>query len=314
VVDTELGTGRIVVVFKKLECSEWEIVQGRGVMRTCCIFSDDGGRSWHGESDITAQVHRPYLPGCAELCPAAARPENAADDWRIQVPTLGHAIQLRGGPAAPTVRGRILHIGSRTQGDDSVFDSVNYAFWSDDLGVTWQIGAAITVRWDGAPARGLNEATAVESADGRVLVNSRNYRERAPVRQRAVTAGAWNTAGQIVFGPARHDGALVEPAVQGSLLRCTWPDAPGGDGRSRILFANPANAFARTHMTVRLSYDGGETWPVARLIDSGPSAYSDLVMQGDGQIGLLYERGNAGGIVYASFPLAWLSEGDDDDE
>ncbi|MCB0052424.1 MAG: exo-alpha-sialidase, partial [Caldilinea sp.] len=75
VVDTVRGTGRIVLVFKKLESSEWEIAQGRGVMRTSCIFSDDHGQSWHGERDITAQVHRPQPP----------------DNWRIQVPTLGHA-------------------------------------------------------------------------------------------------------------------------------------------------------------------------------------------------------------------------------
>ena len=117
--------------------------------------------------------------------------------------------------------------------------------------------------------------------------------------------------GRITFGPARHDSTLVEPAVQASLLRYSWPGHPGAGGRSRILFANPAHAFARTNMTVRLSYDEGATWPVAKVIDAGPSAYSDLVVQADGDIGLLYERGNAGGIFYAAFSLAWLTDGQD---
>ncbi len=118
-------------------------------------------------------------------------------------------------------------------------------------------------------------------------------------------------ADRLVFGPARHDATLVEPTVQASLLRYTWPDDPGAGGRSRILFANPAHTTARVNLTVRLSYDEGETWPVARVVDPGPAAYSDLVVQADGAIGLLYERGNAGGIVYASFTLAWLTDGKD---
>lgn len=295
VVDTVRGTGRIVLVFKTLECSEWEIAQGRGVMRTLCLFSDDHGQSWREERDITAQVHRPQAPY----------------NWRIQVPTLGHAIQLRGAPAIPATRGRLLYIGSRTLAGDSVFGGMNYAFWSDDLGESWQIGDFITTREDGTPARGLNEATAVDLIDGCVLVNSRNYQDDRPVRARAVTRGCFDGDGRLVFGPARHDATLIEPAVQASLLRYTWPDDPGAGGRSRILFANPAHTAARVNLTVRLSYDEGETWPIAKVIDPGPAAYSDLVVQADGGIGLLYERGNAGGIVYAGFTLEWLTGGKD---
>jgi hypothetical protein len=132
VVDTVHGTGRIVLLVKKLEHSEWEIAQGRGVMRTCCLFSDDHGRSWHGERDITGQVHRPYQPSYEFICPPAAWPENREHDWRIQVPTLGHALQLRGlaanGDANPATRGRLFHVGSRTRAGESVFAGMNYAF------------------------------------------------------------------------------------------------------------------------------------------------------------------------------------------
>ena len=265
-------------------------------MRTVCIVSDDHGKNWHGEHDITPQVHRPY----------------PADDWRIQVPTLGHALQLRGAPACPATRGRIFHVGSRTRSGDSVFASMNYGFWSDDLGASWQLGDFITTRVDGSPARGLNEATAVELADGRGLVNSRNYQQDRPVGCRAVSVGAFDVSGDhIAFAPTVHDHTLVEPAVQASMLRYTWPDDPGAGGRSRILFANPAHPHARVNLTVRLSYDEGATWPIAKVIDPGPAAYSDLVVQADGGVGLLYERGNTGGIVYASFTLTWLTDGQD---
>ncbi len=84
---------------------------------------------------------------------------------------------------------------------------------------------------------------------------------------------------------------------------------PGG--RSRLLFSNPAHPRARRRLTVRLSYDEGQTWPVSRVVDPGPSAYSDLVLQADRWIGVLYERGNQGGLWYVNFSLDWLTHGQD---
>ena len=59
-------------------------------------------------------------------------------------------------------------------------------------------------------------------------------------------------------------------------------------------------------MTVRASYDEGRTWPVSKLIDAGPSAYSCLTRLPNGNIGLLYERGNYQDLVFKSFSLDWL--------
>ena len=242
-------------------------------------------------------------------------PQNCEHDWRIQVPTLGHALQLRGTAACPAIRGRIFHAGSRTRGADSVFAGMNYAFWSDDLGASWQIGDFIKTRGDGTPARGLNEATAVELTDGRVLVNSRNYQQERPVGCRAVSVGTFDATGDnITFAPAMHDQTLIEPAVQASLLRFTWPDQPGACGRSRILFANPAHPHARVNLTVRLSYDEGATWPVKRLIHAGPSSYSILVQLSNGDIGILFEGGEKHRrewIRFARFSMAWLTGGED---
>jgi len=63
-------------------------------------------------------------------------------------------------------------------------------------------------------------------------------------------------------------------------------------------------------MTVRLSRDGGRTWPVARLLHEGPAAYSSLAVLRDKTIGLLYERGEAQPyerIAFARFNLRWLT-------
>src|SRR5262249_52825174 len=101
-----------------------------------------------------------------------------------------------------------------------------------------------------------------------------------------------------------EDPALIEPACQGSIVR---------DEKGRILFANPAST-KRERLTVRLSEDAAKTWPAARRLWDGPAAYSCLAVLPDGSVGCLYERGEKNpyeSIVFARFPLAWLSEGRD---
>ena len=274
----DAATGRIVVLYNKAEVSEWLLARGQGRSRICRVISDDHGLTWGDDTDISAQVQR------------------SADDWRVQRPTLGHAIQLR----HPARRGRLLHAGLFTQGDRSVFQSQNYVFWSDDSGDSWQIGGVV-------PRVGLNEATVVELEDGDLLVNSRAYHDERPEGVRAVTRGHFEADGRLTFGPTRLDAALTDPAVQASLLRYSWADDMQAGSKGRILFSNPAHPHARINLTVRLSEDDGQTWPVARVVDPGPSAYSDMVVQADGRVGLLYERGNQGGIDYVSFTIDWLS-------
>ena len=63
-------------------------------------------------------------------------------------------------------------------------------------------------------------------------------------------------------------------------------------------------------MTVRASFDEGKTWPVAKLLNSGPSAYSDLAVLANGEIACLYEGGTDYDVQYmmfASFPLDSLT-------
>jgi hypothetical protein len=59
-------------------------------------------------------------------------------------------------------------------------------------------------------------------------------------------------------------------------------------------------------MTIRLSQDGGQAWPVARLLYPGSSAYSCLTTLPDGSIGLLFERDNYTRITFARVEEGWL--------
>jgi sialidase-1 len=177
----------------------------------------------------------------------------------------------------------------------------SHVLYSDDGGATWQLG--------GHTDEGTNESAVVESADGWLYLNSRNKRhEGSGGNQRVVS---WSGDGGLSFGPGVHDAALPEPICQASVCRYSWPS----DGeQGRVLFANPADRMARDRLTVRLSYDECRTWPVERCLHEGPAAYSDLCVTAEGEIGCLYERGDAGPyerVTFARFNLAWLTRGRD---
>lgn len=50
----------------------------------------------------------------------------------------------------------------------------------------------------------------------------------------------------------------------------------------------------------------GRSWPVSFLVDKGDASYSDLVNINSGKIGLIYEKGSDGGIIYTSISLKTL--------
>ena len=87
-----------------------------------------------------------------------------------------------------------------------------------------------------------------------------------------------------------------------------------GYEKNRLLFSGPASSISRVNMTVRVSYDEADTWPVAKTINPGGSAYSCLTVMKDGTIGLLYENGKripCERISFARFNLEWLTDGKD---
>ncbi len=101
----------------------------------------------------------------------------------------------------------------------------------------------------------------------------------------------------------RFDPVLIEPICQGSILSLA---PPVDHAKPWLLFSNPASADSRTHMTVRVSDDGGETWPVSKLIHAGGSAYSDMVRLEEHEVGCLYEKDGYKRITLARLSLEWL--------
>jgi sialidase-1 len=61
------------------------------------------------------------------------------------------------------------------------------------------------------------------------------------------------------------------------------------DGRRALFFSNPNSKQRREKMTVRMSLDGGQTWPRSILLDQKGGAYSSLAMVDEKTLGILYE-------------------------
>jgi sialidase-1 len=159
----------------------------------------------------------------------------------------------------------------------------SHAIYSDDHGKTWKSGAATDSH--------MNECAVAERQDGSLLMNMRSYRGKG---QRAT---AVSTDGGETWAPCVDEPALPDPVCQGSLIRGT---------DKTLLFSNAADPKRRVNLTVRMSSDDGKTWPVAKTICKGPSAYSALAQLADGTILLAYERGPYREIVLARIDPTWL--------
>lgn len=227
-----------------------------------------------------------------------SRLDLAPNAWGLRGSTHGSGpgIQLRYSPYA----GRLV-MPARAWAQP-IFDlrrfTHNCVIYSDDGGVTWQTGGLVQA--------GTGEGTVVETIGGALYMNSRTY-HRTGRRMTALSCD-----GGASFTQFGWDAALSEPESSGcnaSLVR--YGDALS-ERKPCVLFSHIGSTQQRERMTVRASYDECQSWPVGRLINAGPSAYSSLGVTPQGTILCFYERGDAGPyekITAARFNLAWVESG-----
>jgi sialidase-1 len=249
-----------------------------------CFYqrSDDEGETFSAPVEITSAFER-------------FRPDY---DWKVLATGPGHGIQLSSGRLLVPVW---LSTG---KGQTSHRPSAVSVVYSDDHGKTWDRGDIVVA--DPNPANP-SETSAVELADGRVMLNIRHESEP---RLRGVSISPDGVKG---WSKMRFDEALPDPVCFGSLLRLTG--RPDGE-QKRILFVNLNNPTGRQrrNLTLKLSEDEGATWPISRSIEPGTSGYADLAVGPDGMISCFYERGAAGkettglpSLSLARFNLEWLA-------
>jgi hypothetical protein len=74
-------------------------------------------------------------------------------------------------------------------------------------------------------------------------------------------------------------------------------------GKDLLIFSNPNSTKNRNNITIKISEDGGNTWPHELLIDEGYSwGYSCLSMIDKETVGILYE-GSAVHMAFQRIPL-----------
>jgi sialidase-1 len=204
----------------------------------------------------------------------------------------GPGIQLRYSPYA----GRIV-MPARVW-TQPIFDlrrfTHNCVIYSDDGGATWQTSGLVQA--------GTGEGTLVETIGGAIYLNSRTY-HRTGWRMTAQSCDGGET-----FASFGWDASLSDPQPSG----CNASSVRFGDALTErkpcVLFSNPAST-KREAMTLAVSYDECQSWPVRRLINAGPSAYSSLGVTPQGTILCFYERGDQGPyekMTVARFNLAWI--------
>ncbi len=207
-------------------------------------------------------------------------------------------------------------------GNGTEFWHLHYtnAIYSDDGGKTWQASEPF-------PVYGTGEAAIAELSDGTLYYNSRRHKstdEQSPRwRYTALSRDGGHTWEDAKISDVLPDGnqhsdyglmaGLVRLPVEGhDILLFSNIDVPKKEGEEDYAFE--ARWTERIRGTVWVSFDGGKTWPVKRLVDEGSFAYSSMAAgregtPSEGIIYLFYE--SDGGGKMARFNLAWVTGGKD---
>lgn len=192
--------------------------------------------------------------------------------------------------------GNGIQIGSGEFKGRMVIPAGNRIIYSDDHGQTWSYNRI-------NPTESY-ENTVVELCNGNYMINSRSSAGKRRVStsdDNGLTWSDWNTTGD-----------LTESGCQASLIRFNTDYPP------RLLFINPdTESTLRGNMTVKVSYDEGQNWPVKRLINSWPGGYSSMSVSTDGQVASLQEFAKVTlippsirmSIYFRKFNLPWILNG-----
>lgn len=251
----------------------------------CTITSDDGGQTW------SPLRHLNY---------------DTKEEWMTFLGTgPGTGIQLRRGPH----KGRlVIPVYLSSQAGDGFSAGV---VLSDDGGATWRRGTSVHGTYPGnveaaaaqlalidpscPPAASKEdatyEATVIERGDGCLVMLMRNQHPSGRV------AVAESVDGGESWGEVSYHPDLPEIFSQPNAITLS-------DGV--VCFANASQLLPfRGNGVLRLSHDGGRSFPISRTFNPGRYVYQSMSELADGSIGLLWEN-EWQGLYFTRVPRSWF--------
>lgn len=197
------------------------------------------------------------------------------EDWWLYAPAPAQGITLKDGTLVLP-----------TQGRDETSMSFSNITWSKDGGDTWNASNPAT--------KNTTECMAVELEDGSIMLNMRDNRNRGSDEVNGRSVFITSDLGETWTEHHTSRKALIEPTCMASIHKHRYMEE--NDEKSVMLFVNPASTSKRNNITLKVSYDDGNTWPEEKhiLLDEySGRGYSCITSLDESTIGILYESSQA---------------------
>lgn len=230
------------------------------------VKSSDDGETWSKPINLT------------QMCKREA--------WWLWAPAPGRGIVMEDGTLVFPTQGR----------DENGLPFSNITYSKDD-GKTWQTSKAAS--------HNTTENSVVEHEQGKLMLNIRDNRNR---QDKSVTNGravfTTSDLGNVWKEHETSHSALIESVCMASLHKHNY--VINGVKQEVLLFSNPSSKYHRKNMTIKMSFDGGKTWPSDSwlLLDEGQGrGYSCLTSIDEDTIGIVYE-GSGSDLVFQKIDIS----------
>lgn len=221
------------------------------------VKSEDDGLTWSEEINITGQIKDPK--------------------WHLLLEGPGKGITLKDGT---------LVFPAQYKDENEMPHST--IIWSKNHGKTWTIGKGAK--------ENTTEAQVIERNDGSLMLNMRDNRNRTDASE--TNGRSVYTSKDLGKTWVKHNTSRTNALQESTCMASIIKEGFIVDGKKQplVLFSNPNTKKGRHHMSIKVSFDDGESWDTTKtlLLDEGNGrGYSCMTKVDDHTIGILYEGSQA---------------------